>query len=370
MFALALVILALAIAAFVVVTTALPLIRTGYWVTRMCDFPRVQIGTIALIGLALALVSLPLGADPAYAWPAAGACVVAAIAQAIQIVRYTRLWPRQLGPGHEDSTVVRLLTSNIDYENDSYDAVRTAIEEVRAEVLLLVELNEPWEQALRTLIDDYPHRAGCVRGDGLGLTLLSRHELRNIEVRHLVSDRRASIHGEIVVPGAGPVKFVAVHPTPPGLDEEGYDGRRNSRPRDAELMMVAEEIRDHPRHHWIVFGDFNDVAWSHTTRLFRRLSGMQDPRIGFKLLNTFHARYRLLRYPLDHIFLSPRLGIRRLERVRLPGSDHFGVLAEIAVPPDEPENNLEHADADGADREEAAEIVQEGDEAEREEREA
>lgn len=370
MFALTLVIPALVIAAFVAVATALPLIRTGYWVTRMCDFPRVQIGSIALFGLALAVASAGMGADPAYAWTAAGICLVALGVQAIQIVRYTSLWPRQLGPGDEDSTVLRLLTSNIDYENGSYDGVRRAIAEARADVVLLVELDEPWETALRDVIDDYPHRAGCVRGEGLGLTLLSRHELRDTEVRHLVSDRRASIHGELIVPGAGPVRFVAVHPTPPGLDEDGYDGRRNSRPRDAELMMVAGEIREHPKRHWIVFGDFNDVAWSHTTRLFRRVSGMQDPRVGFKLLNTFHARHRLLRYPLDHIFLSPRLGLRSLERVRLPGSDHFGVVVDIAVPPDAPTNNSEQSNADADDHEEAAEMVSEGMETEREERQA
>ncbi len=369
MFASVLLAVSLVIAVFVGVTTAAPLIQTGYWIARLCDFPRAQLGGAALVGAGCGLTAFGLGADPAYAWTAAIICIIVAITQATQMIRYTRFWPTQLGPGNENSTVIRLLIANIDYENDQHEAVQQTLEREDPDALLIVEINEPWEASLKELLDKYPHRAGCVRGDGLGLTLLSRHELRNIEVRHLVSERRASIHGEMIVPGAGPMQFVALHPTPPGLDEDGYEGRRNSRPRDAELVMVAEQIRDDPKHHWLVFGDLNDVAWSHTTRLFRRLSGMQDPRIGRALLNTFHAQYRLLRYPLDHIFLSPRLGIRKLDRVRLPGSDHFGVLAEVAIPPEEPADNLEHAEADQEDREEASEIVSDGQETEQEERE-
>jgi endonuclease/exonuclease/phosphatase (EEP) superfamily protein YafD len=63
--------------------------------------------------------------------------------------------------------------------------------------------------------------------------------------------------------------------------------------------------------------------------MFKRLSGLRDPRVGRGLFNTFHASYPLFRYPVDHIFVSPGTGLAALERVEVPGSDHFGMLVSL-----------------------------------------
>jgi endonuclease/exonuclease/phosphatase (EEP) superfamily protein YafD len=79
----------------------------------------------------------------------------------------------------------------------------------------------------------------------------------------------------------------------------------------------------------IVAGDFNDVAWSHTTRLFQRLSGLLDPRVGRGLYNTFHADHPLLRFPLDHLFHSNHFTLGSFRRLRHIGSDHFPIYVEL-----------------------------------------
>jgi endonuclease/exonuclease/phosphatase (EEP) superfamily protein YafD len=94
-------------------------------------------------------------------------------------------------------------------------------------------------------------------------------------------------------------------------------------------VLVARAVAEDQGAAWIVAGDFNDVAWSHTTRLFKRLSGLHDPRIGRGLLNTYHARRPLLRYPLDHTFMSAGFAVHELRRVRAPGSDHFAVKLRL-----------------------------------------
>ena len=81
-------------------------------------------------------------------------------------------------------------------------------------------------------------------------------------------------------------------------------------------------------------GDFNDVAWSYTTDLFRDLSGLLDPRRGRGLYATFPADYPLLRWPLDHVFHSEALALVEMRRLGDVGSDHFPILVELAAVPE------------------------------------
>ncbi len=107
----------------------------------------------------------------------------------------------------------------------------------------------------------------------------------------------------------------------------------------------------------IVAGDFNDVGWSHTTSLFQKVGGLLDPRIGRGLYNTFDADNPLLRYPLDHIFVSDHFRLVELRRLPYFGSDHFAVLTVLEHDPaaaaqqDEPTS-------DAGDVEEAEEAIE------------
>ena len=130
-------------------------------------------------------------------------------------------------------------------------------------------------------------------------------------------------------------------------------------------MIVGKEIGDDPADEpTIVSGDLNDVAWSHTTRLFLRLSGLLDPRVGRGFYNSFHAQHWFIRFPLDHFFHSNDFRLVELRRLEEVGSDHFPMLLELSYEPHgragQPEQE-EQAD----DREEAEEMVEAQVEAER-----
>ena len=137
-----------------------------------------------------------------------------------------------------------------------------------------------------------------------------------------------------------------LHPRPP---EPVRD--QDAAPRDAELVLVGREIAagDQPA---VVAGDLNDVAWSPTSELFLRVSGLLDPRMGRGLFNTFDANIPPLRFPLDHVFHSNCFKLVELKRLAYVGSDHFPILIELCYEPqahdEQPETQQRSGDAEDA----------------------
>jgi endonuclease/exonuclease/phosphatase (EEP) superfamily protein YafD len=341
--------------AFLVLTALAPFLRVGWWPVRLCDFPRLQLGALALVVL-LAVVGWAF----AQGWRIEHAALIAlalavAVWQLSHAAPYTALWSKASPDAAPDADIVRLAVLNLDYRNPKRDEALRVIEGIDADLLVLVEVDRGWEEALAPLAGRYPHRAGAVLDDGLGLLVWSRLPLRGARTRYIVTDERPSIWTEVDMGAGGIAYFVAVHPSPPGLKTDDGD-REDSRKRDAELVLVAKQVAEHSGRAHIVAGDFNDVAWSHTTRLFERLSGLKDPRIGRGLFSTYHARYPMLRYPIDQVFVSEGFATARLDRVRIPGSDHLGIISDLALV----RQTGSTPDADGGDHEEAREIVDEG----------
>jgi len=335
--------------------TVLPFVHTGSWVIRGFDFPRLQ---LALLCTGLAVTIAIVGAvgdwrrEP---WFWMALCLLLATWHASYVVRFTPVWPVVV-PDSERSDL-SLVVANLDFRNDDRDAAFEVLQNLGADAYLLIEVDQIWLNALAPLRDALPHRLEAVRDEGLGIVLWSAKPLTDAAIEHLVSESRPSLHATLNVEG-GTVRLVGTHPTPPGLPKQDDDGRHDSRIRDAELMLIAERVVEAPDHDWIVAGDFNDVAWSRITSMFARTSGLLDPRVGRSLLNTYHADYALLRYPLDHIFVSQGFKVGAFQRVRIPGSDHFAVQVELQVPRTSTDST---PDADGVDSKTES-LIQEGQE--------
>ena len=141
-----------------------------------------------------------------------------------------------------------------------------------------------------------------------------------------------------------------IHPRPPAPGESD-----ESLQRDAELLVVGRRVRgaDCPV---VVLGDLNDVAWSRTTRLFQKVSGLLDPRKGRGFFGTFHARFPGLRWPLDHVFHSEDFRLVAIRKLPYVGSDHFPVYASLSLEP-QAAAEQEPPHADGGDLKEADETA-------------
>jgi endonuclease/exonuclease/phosphatase (EEP) superfamily protein YafD len=337
--------------------TLLPLISTGRWYIRWWDFPRLQIAILLFILLAISLGQLLTSGFQFEPIVWAIAILAGAVWQTSHVIPFSPFWKTEVPTASKNSQPIKLLVANLDYENQNFGNVSDELAEEQAEILLLIEFSDTWDKRLKKLRSQYRYHLEEIRGEGLGMAIWSKLPLSSAEIKHLISDRRASLWASVTVTSGHVINFVGVHPTPPGLLDSTGETRRDSRVRDAELILIAREIAARKNESWIVAGDFNDVAWSHTTRLFKRLSGMLDPRVGRGMYNTYIAQYPPCRCPIDHVFVSEGFAISSLARKRITGSDHFGVITSFNL--SEPSSGVS-PDPKADDKLDAKDIIEEG----------
>ncbi len=335
-----------------IAATLLSLSRREAWWIRACDFPRLQI--VAASGVVLgALIAAGAAGDNVGRLLAAALLGCLAYQLAV-ILPYTRLWRAEL-PGRSElpmrgaapgERTLSLLVVNVLMSNRQGDELLGLIRAHEPDVVLAVETDRWWCDMLATS-QDYRFRLAHPLENTYGLLLLSRLELVEPELRFLLKPDIPSVRSGVRLRSGEVITLYGLHPEPPAPAEA-----ETSLPRDAELILVAREVakRSAPT---VVAGDLNDVAWSHTSRLFRRVSRLLDPRVGRGMFNSFHAGHRLLRWPLDHVFVSDDFLLRDMQRLPAFGSDHFPILIRLDYEPradevaEAPEADADdHAEAD------------------------
>lgn len=346
------------LAAFGLLATFLPLIRTGYWWIRMFDFPRVQL----LVFLIVIILALLFWMDESDLWSRGLAVLLAAafILQAFRIFPYTPVASKQLHEALKDDPDLQLsvMAANVLQDNRTTKGFLDLVAEYDPDVLLVVENDEWWVEQLRSLEETYDYVVSHPLSNYYGMILYSKLPLKDAKVRYVVEDSIPSIKTQLQLRNGTWIDFYGVHPRPPQYKEDTFN-------RDAELVLVGRETENSTRP-VVLAGDLNDVAWSHTTTLFLKLSGLLDPRRGRGFYNTFHANIPLVRWPLDHVFVSPDFRLVNIERLPGYGSDHFPMYLKLSYEP-EHEREDEKLEATPEDHEEAQEKVEDAKEEQRKE---
>lgn len=306
----------------VLIPTIASLTRFDQWWIRGFDFPRLQVSVLTLFFLALALVFFPLGGT----WQLIIVSVLSLsfIYQAIKIFPYTILARKQVFrlEGRRSDNRISIMVSNVLATNKKYHKLLKLVKKMDPDILLTLESDTSWEEQLSVIEKDYPYTVKVPQNNLYGMHLYSKLELKNIKIKFLISEEIPSIHGKIVLRNGENINIHCLHPKPPSPSEDS-----TSTNRDAELLLVGKAVKQ--QNSTLVFGDLNDVAWSRTTRLFQKISGLVDPRIGRGFFNTYHAGIPVFRWPLDHVFHSKDFSLIELKRLPHIGSDHFPIFIAL-----------------------------------------
>lgn len=217
---------------------------------------------------------------------------------------------------------VSLVSLNVFTANQNKRAVIDYLRQRSADLVVVMEVDDLWEQALAELHDLYPHQFIQSRPDNFGIGLLSREPLVESQFVNAGNTGVPTIVTRVEREGRAFV-IVATHPLPP-------IGASNTRERDAQLRAVADTVKASSLP-CVVAGDFNATPWSSAFRDLTARSGLRDSALGRGVQGSWNAKSPLMRIPIDHV-LVPK-NVKVIRRVVGPnvGSDHFPVEIEFVL---------------------------------------
>ncbi|WP_439533936.1 endonuclease/exonuclease/phosphatase family protein [Polymorphobacter sp.] len=333
------------LAGLLVLATGCSLIESNEWWMRIWDFPRLQ-----LLCALLMVMAVLVWIDRAGRRWLAPLCAVAAGWQMVRVFPYTPLAKTEMalvGDGHPGQCFTAM-AFNVLESNRDYGRTLRLIERVDPDILVLMETDDRWAAALDGVLKGYPHVLSETHGNTYGMIFATRLAMRRGRIESIADEDTPSV--DAVLEGGVPFRVIALHPQPPvpGKDTEA---------RDAEIAVAARRAA-RERLPVLALGDFNDVAWSHTSQLFKRIGGYLDPRVGRGVFPTFPAQVPWLGWPLDHLFVTPEFAVRSISVLENVGSDHLPISAEVCLGGPRPANDAPDP-VTAEDREDVDEVMDE-----------
>ncbi len=311
----------LILSALVAIGTALPWSRSPRWWVRAWEFPRLHIAIVAV----LCALTLPVTQAP-FAAALSLLMLACAAYQAVRIFPYTPFAHPEV-PYVRDvpsERQIKLIAANVLRDNTQTQALMDIVEAQDPDVLFLMETDQRWTDALAPLLARYPTVLTYPLDNFYGLIFATRLTAPSAEVIFLSEDNTPSIAARLLGPDGTPFEFLGLHPRPP---VPGNDTVL----RDYQIKRAADMATQTPPP-TICMGDFNDVAWSWTTRRFKRRGGFLEPRVGRGMFPTWHAQYPILGVPIDQLYMTNDVGLVDFGLLGNFGSDHLPISATITLP--------------------------------------
>ena len=285
---------------------------TGFWLLALIFSLHLHVALAAMSGAALALL-VRRGRTAMILMLASTGLLAHGIWMKYEVV------PTRTVASEQDIPF-RILSFNLLASNlENGDRIAEMLVASGADAAVLMEAT-PIRRHLAEISSTYPYRIGC--GDvspHCDLVVLSRHPIRTARYESL-SDLRADrfVLAELDVGGQS-LHLAGVHLTKPYYDDYHWLELR-------DLNRHIEGLGDR----LVLAGDFNADSLALDMRYFLRRNGMTAA--GWEPA-TWPVRAGRFGIAIDHIYR--RKGLIPLGVWRLPdnlGSNHFGLVADFAIP--------------------------------------
>ena len=330
--------------------STLPFFKNQHWVFRASEFIKIQ---LLVLQIAATIGLFVFCERDALFWIVIILQVALMFYHSFLFVYYTRFFRIK----HKDINHLKglkVISANIYQFNQEFDRFKDFIRKEDPAIFVTMESNKDWEIALRDLENDYPHTQKVTLENTYGMHLYSKIPFVEIKTHYFVADDVPSIEAHFKTQEGEEFTLFCVHPPPPSPTEE-----KTSKERDGDLLSIAK-LAKKIKKPILVVGDFNTVAWSRISRLFRKNSELIDGRKGRGILASFHAKYWLFRAPLDLVFHSPTIFIKELRILEYIGSDHFPICCVFCIDAENPTQEEHVEEASQEEKEETDALIEEG----------
>ena len=192
-----------------------------------------------------------------------------------------------------------------------------------ADVVVLSETTRAFLRDLQTPTWDarYPYVVGDLSGPPTDTTVFSRFPLSTAHL--LAGSSSPQWEMTVAVPGRTPVRVIGTHPCNPYCGGGAFA-------RDHGVLEAA--VRADLAAPLVVAGDLNAID-DHAPLQRLHADGMRSAAdlLGAGWVPTYPAdRGFPPLLPIDHVLVNDQLTATALQTVRMPGSDHLGLLVTLA----------------------------------------
>ena len=295
--------------ALLVAVNVAPLGARLHWMLDLTTHFRLQY----LLATAVLLALLALRRR----WALCAVLVAAGAVSAVPVLPYL---PLGLPVVTASTAPIKVLTVNVSFRQFSPRRLLEIVREADPDVLVVQELTPYANGVLADFDTAFPHHRKFPADGPTGIGLWSHHELESATT--LALGRSPAIEARVRAP-QGSFTVIGAHLSSPVSP-------RRAAARDVELreLGVRSAAVAGPL---VVAGDFNLTPYSPFFADWLESSRLTDTRRGRTLSASWPATMPWFGIPIDHVAVSSDFSI--LSHSRLPdfGSDHYGLLVELAL---------------------------------------
>jgi endonuclease/exonuclease/phosphatase (EEP) superfamily protein YafD len=239
-------------------------------------------------------------------------------------------------------TVLKVVSANVWYRNDGYEAAINYLKSTDADVIALIEVTPQWLGALQPLYAAYPYRIDCMQSmPPCEMLLMSKHPFARAYAGRIDGRSPVIAWGEIDFAGRK-VTVAATHlawPLRAAMDRDRVIAAGVLQPAlpHAYPLVQSEQAANLAQYlkglgpDLVLMGDFNSVPWSRTQATLRAATGLQNAGPMVPTWPSWQPAW--IRLPIDQIMTRGALTRISFKSGDYIGSDHLPVEAEVAVGP-------------------------------------